>query len=116
MSPISSVNEQTFKTEVLESTVPVLVDFWAQWCGPCLMLGPVLEKIAVKYSNQLKVRKLNVDENRQIAMDYQIMSIPCLIIFRGGMEIGKIIGYMDENGLSAQIDAILIRKRMEELK
>jgi thioredoxin 1 len=84
MSPISSVNEQTFKTEVLESTVPVLVDFWAQWCGPCLMLGPVLEKIAVKYSDQLRVRKLNLDENREVAADYQIMSIPCLIIFRRG--------------------------------
>lgn len=107
MSPISSVDEQTFKTEVLESTVPVLVDFWAQWCGPCLMLGPVLEKIAVKYSNKLKVKKLNVEEARQIAADYQIMSIPCLIIFRRGMEIGRIIGYMDENKMSAKIDAIL---------
>ena len=107
MCPISSVNEQMFKTEVLESTVPVLVDFWAQWCGPCLMLGPVLEKIAVKYSNRMKVKKLNLDENRQIAADYQIMSIPCLIIFRRGKEIGRIIGLMDENALSAKIDAIL---------
>ena len=107
MSPISSVNEQMFKSEVLESTVPVLVDFWAQWCGPCLMLGPVLEKIAVKYSNRMKVKKLNLDENRQIAADYQIMSIPCLIIFRRGMEIGRIIGFMDENRLSAKIDAVL---------
>ena len=107
MSLISSVNEQTFKTEVLESPTPVLVDFWAQWCGPCLMLGPVLEKITVKYSNRLKVRKLNLDENREVAADYQIMSIPCLIIFRRGMEIGRIIGFMDENKLSAKIDAIL---------
>ena len=112
MSPISSVNTQTFKTEVLESPVPVLVDFWAQWCGPCLMLGPVLEKVAVKYSNQLKVRKLNVDENREIAADYQIMSIPCLIIFRGGMEIGRIIGFMDENRLSAKIDAVLSKGKI----
>ena len=107
MSPISSVDAQTFKLEVLESTVPVLVDFWAQWCGPCLMLGPVLEKVAVKYSNRLKVRKLNVDENRQLAADYQIMSIPCLIIFRRRMEIGRIIGFMDENKLNAEIEAIL---------
>jgi thioredoxin 1 len=112
MSPISSVDEQTFKTEVLESTVPVLVDFWAQWCGPCLMLGPVLEKVAVKYSNQLRVRKLNLDENRRIAADYQIMSIPCLIIFRQGMEIGRIIGFMDENRLSAKIDAILSKGKI----
>jgi thioredoxin 1 len=112
MSSISSVNAQTFKTEVLESTVPVLVDFWAQWCGPCLMLGPVLEKVAIKYSNQLKVRKLNLDENREIAGDYQIMSIPCLIIFRRGMEIGRIIGFMDENKLSAKIDAILSKGKI----
>ena len=112
MSPISAVNEQNFKSEVLESTVPVLVDFWAQWCGPCLMLGPVLEKIAVKYSNKLKVKKLNVDENRRIASDYQIMSIPCLIIFRRGMEIGRIVGFMDENKLSAKIDDIFSKGKI----
>lgn len=107
MSGISSVNNQTFKKEVIESPQPVLVDFWAQWCGPCLMLGPVLEKIAAKYSNRMKVFKLNVDENREIAEDYQILGIPCLIIFRRGMEIGRITGFMDENKLSAKIDAIL---------
>ncbi len=107
MRPISSVNEKMFKAEVLESPTPVLVDFWAQWCGPCLMLGPVLEKVAVKYSNRLRVRKSNLDENRQLAEDYQIMSIPCLVIFRRGMEIGRITGYMDENKLSVEIDAIL---------
>lgn len=112
MSPISSVNEQTFKTEVLESPVPVLVDFWAQWCGPCLMLGPVLEKTAVKYSDRLKIRKLNVEEARQLAADYQIMGIPCLIIFRRGMEIGRIIGFMDENKLSAEIDTILSKGKI----
>jgi thioredoxin 1 len=112
MSSISSVNAQTFKSEVLESTVPVLVDFWAQWCGPCLMLGPVLEKVAIKYSNRMKILKLNLDENREIAADFQILSIPCLIIFRGGMEIGRIIGFMDENRLSAKIDAVLSKGKI----
>lgn len=112
MSPVSSVNAQTFKSEVLESTTPVLVDFWAQWCGPCLMLGPVLEKVAVKYSNRLKVLKMNLDENREIAADYQIMSIPCLIIFRRGMETGRIIGFMDENRMGAKIDAILSKGKI----
>ena len=107
MSGIPSVNSQTFKTEVIESQQPVLVDFWAQWCGPCLMLGPVLEKIAVKYKDKIQVYKLNVDENRDIASDYQIMSIPCLIVFKGGMETGRIIGFMDEDRLSAEIDAVL---------
>lgn len=107
MSGLSSVNEQTFKAEVLDSPVPVLVDFWAQWCSPCLMLAPVLEKIAAKYSGKLKVKKLNVEEARQLAADHQIMSIPCLILFRRGKEIGRIIGFMDENRLSAQVDAIL---------
>ena len=112
MSPISSVNEQTFKAEVLESSLPVLVDFWAQWCGPCLMLGPVLEKIAAKYSGRMKVLKLNLDENRAIAADYQIMSIPCLIIFRRGAEIGRIIGFMDDGRLSAKIDAVLSKGKI----
>ena len=112
MSPISSVDAQSFKTEVLESPTPVLVDFWAQWCGPCLMLGPVLEKIAVKYSNRLKVLKANLDENRAMAADYQILSIPCLIIFRRGVEIGRIIGFMDENKLGAKIDAILSKGKI----
>jgi len=107
MSVIPAVSTQTFKKEVIESTRPVLVDFWASWCGPCLMLSPLLEKVAVKYKARLKVCKLNVDENRETAADYQIMSIPCLIIFRRGMEIGRIIGLMDENKLCAEIDAIL---------
>jgi thioredoxin 1 len=107
MSSISSINQQTFKAEVLESTVPVLVDFWAQWCGPCLMLGPVLEKVSAKYSNRLKVVKLNLDENREIAGDFQILSIPCLIIFRRGAEIGRIIGFMDEKRLSSKIEEIM---------
>ena len=107
MSAISSINDQTFKKEVIESTLPVLVDFWAPWCGPCLMLSPLLEKVSVKYKDKLKVFKLNLDENRERAVDYQIMSIPCLIIFKKGMEAGRIIGFMDENRLNSKIEEIL---------
>jgi len=112
MISITAVNEQLFQTEVMESTVPVLVDFWAQWCGPCLMLGPVLEKIAVKYADKMKVAKCNVDENHGIAANYQIMSIPCLVVFRQGMEIGRIVGFMDENKLSAKIDSLLSKGKI----
>jgi thioredoxin 1 len=107
MSNMSSLSGQTFKKDVIESDLPVLVDFWAPWCGPCLMLSPVLEKISVKYQGKIKVLKLNVDEDRATAADYQIMSIPCLILFKKGMETGRIIGYMDESQMSAEIDALL---------
>ena len=83
MSNLTITNDN-FSTEVLKSAVPVLVDFWAPWCGPCKMIGPVIEQIAQEYQGHLKVGKLNVDENGEIAQQYGITSIPTLILFKNG--------------------------------
>lgn len=86
------VTDTNFEEEVLKSEIPVLVDFWAIWCGPCQMAGPVLEKIAQTYKGRLKVCKLNVDEARQTAIEYGIMSIPTLNIYKGGELVDRIVG------------------------
>lgn len=86
------LTDENFESEVLNSQTPVLVDFWAQWCAPCLMAGPVLGKIAEEYEGKLKVCKLNVDEARQTAIEYGIMSIPTLHIFKDGQMVGQIVG------------------------
>lgn len=87
-----NVNDGNFEAEVLRSDVPAVVDFWAQWCAPCLMAAPVLEKIAKEYEGKLKVCKLNVDEARQTAIDHGIMSIPTLHIFKDGQLVGQLVG------------------------
>ena len=87
-----NVGDEDFESEVLQSQIPVLVDFWAEWCGPCRMAGPVLEKIAQQYKGRLKVCKLNVDDGRQTATEHGIMSIPTLNIFKDGQVIDQIIG------------------------
>jgi len=86
------VTDESFETEVLESDVPVLVDYWAPWCGPCRMAAPVLEKIADEYEGRLKVCKLNVDENREIATQHRIMSIPTMFLFKDGAMVDQITG------------------------
>ncbi len=86
------VTDASFADEVLESDIPVLVDYWAPWCGPCRMVAPVLEKIADEYDGRLKICKLNVDENREIATQHHIMSIPTMFLFRAGEMVDQITG------------------------
>ena len=102
-----SVTEQTFESEVVKSSTPVLVDFWATWCGPCKMIAPIVEEIAGEYEGKLKVLKLDVDENSGVAAKYSVMSIPTLGIFRSGQLIERIIGYMPKEQLKKRIDAAL---------
>jgi thioredoxin 1 len=98
-----TLTEENFKEEVLESDLPVLVDFWASWCGPCQIVGPIVEEIAKEYEGRLKVGKLNVDEGRNIASQYRIMSIPTLMIFKGGEVVDQIIGALPKPALEEKI-------------
>ena len=94
------ITEQNFNTEVLQSALPVVVDFWADWCGPCKMMGPVLEKLAAAHPT-VKVGKLNTDENMKIAMDYKIDAIPALLLFKNGEVISRSVGYRPTAELEA---------------
>jgi thioredoxin 1 len=89
---VTPITTQRWEAEVLKSDVPVLVDFWAEWCGPCRMVGPAVEQVAKVTAGKVKVTKLNVDENQEIAMRYSVQSIPSLLLFKGGKEIARTIG------------------------
>jgi thioredoxin 1 len=89
-----TITEDTFETEVLKSDKPVLVDFWAAWCGPCKMFAPTIDSIASEYSDKIKIGKCNVDENPNIAAKYGIMSIPTILIFKDGKTVDQSIGIM----------------------
>lgn len=103
------VSDATFAAEVLRSDLPVLVDLWAPWCGPCRMIAPVVEKLAGEYAGRLKVAKLNVDDNPRTAMEYQVQGIPTLLIFQGGQIIDRIVGAAPEPMLRGHVKAALSR-------
>ncbi|CAO5046723.1 thioredoxin [Microcystis aeruginosa] len=100
MSEVPAVTDATFKDEVLDSADPVLVDFWAPWCGPCRMVAPVVEEIAKQFKGQVKVVKLNTDENPNIASQYGIRSIPTLMIFKGGQKVDMVVGAVPKTTLA----------------
>lgn len=94
-----TLNAENFEAEVLKSDIPVLVDFWATWCGPCQMVAPVLEEIASENEGKIKVGKVNVDENRELAMQFRISSIPTMILFKTGEPVNMTLGYQTKDQL-----------------
>ncbi len=104
---VTEVTDNNFQAEVLESEVPVLVDFWAPWCGPCRMVAPVVEEIAKERAGELKVVKLNTDENQQTAIQYNVRSIPTLILFRHGQPAKTVIGAYPKKRLEAELEPAL---------
>ncbi|WP_018700477.1 thioredoxin TrxA [Amorphus coralli] len=104
MSP-TNVTDSSFKTDVLDSDEPVVVDFWAEWCGPCKMIAPSLEQIATEMDGKVKIAKLNIDENQQIAMQYGVRSIPTLILFKNGAPAATQVGAVPKGKLVEWINA-----------
>lgn len=107
MSKEITFNDANFKKEVLESKVPVLVDFWASWCGPCRMMAPVIEDLAEDYNGKAKIGKLSTEENPAITGEYGIISIPTMIIFKDGKPAEQIIGAVSKEAIAKKLDAIL---------
>ena len=99
--------DDNFDTEVLKSNFPVLVDFWAEWCGPCKMITPIVEEIASDYAGKVKVGKVNVDFNNQVAMQYGIRGIPALLVFKGGAVANQIVGAVPKNDITQILDEVI---------
>ncbi len=104
---VTEVTDDNFQAEVIESEVPVLVDFWAPWCGPCRMVAPVVEEIAKERGDELKVVKMNIDDNQQTAVTFNVMSIPTLMLFRHGQQVKTVVGAYPKKKLEAELEPAL---------
>jgi thioredoxin 1 len=107
MSEMIEINESNFENEVKKSEVPVMIDFWAAWCGPCRMIAPFVEEASSTYDGKLKVGKLDVDNNQRIASEYAIMSIPAVLFFKNGQVVDQVIGAVPKKALFDKIDKVL---------
>jgi thioredoxin 1 len=106
-SKIKHVTDTSFNSEVLESQIPVLVDYWAEWCGPCKMIGPILDESAESYADRLSIAKVNVDENQSVPSRYHVRGIPTLMLFKNGAVVATKVGAVSKSQLAAFIDANL---------
>jgi thioredoxin 1 len=107
MSKEVILTKENFKAEVLDSKIPVLVDFWATWCGPCKMIGPIIDELAKEYDGKAKVGKVNSEEQTDLAGEYGVISIPTLIFFKNGTPVDQIIGAVPKNGIAKKLDALI---------
>ena len=107
MDNVSELNDTNFEAEVLQSSQPVLVDFWAPWCGPCRMIGPIVEELATENGASIKIGKVNVDDSPNTASSYGVSSIPTLMIFKGGEVVDRFVGVQPKNRLQEAIDQAL---------